>query len=184
MLTGEDACPTTAGVVRGGESVPVREFTGRFERHSRHLPHLEEPGATYFVTCTLRRPAAVDLTETRLGTMVVDALRHFDGTRFWLYDYTVMPDHIHAILKPCPDGDRTRSLSSIMHSIKGWLAHEINRVVGRKGPLWQDETYDHIIRDDRDYEEIAGYILHNPRVRGLVAEATDWPWWGKGDGPV
>ena len=62
------------------------------------------------------------------------------------------------------------------------LAHWINEVCGRRGPLWQDETYDHIIRNQADYQETAAYILDNAPRKGLVKQATDWPWWGKGGG--
>jgi putative transposase len=46
--------------------------------------------------------------------------------------------------------------------------------------LWQDESYDHIIRNEADYREKARYIWENPVRRGLVADPATWPWWGCG----
>jgi len=159
-----------------------------FQRRSRHLPHWEEPGATYFLTFALRRPPVTDLTAPEIGPLVVGALRRFDGERYWLYDYTVMPDHVHVILKPIVRHDaRTGriacpTLSRILGPLKGAVAHQINQLLGRSGPLWQDETYDHILRNPADYQEKAAYIFQNAHTAGLQDDPADWPWWGKGSG--
>jgi len=160
------------------------EHISAFERRLRHLPHWEEPGATYFITFALRRPATVDLTQPDIGQLIVEALRHFDGERYLLYDYTVMPDHVHFILRPLGPPGKSERLSRITQSLKGWLAYRINRLCGGSGPLWQDESYDHIIRNEADHQETAGYILDNPSRRGLISDPIEWPWWGKGSGPV
>ncbi|HJN17400.1 MAG TPA: transposase [Armatimonadota bacterium] len=146
------------------------------------MPHWEEPGATYFLRFGLQRPAVVDLTVPEIGRLVVGALKHWDGDRYVLYDYTVMPDHVHAILRPIVDAHSAEQLSRILGPLKGWLARQINALVGRQGPLWQAETYDHIIRDDADYLARAGYIFDNPHTEGLIADPLDWPWWGRGSG--
>jgi REP element-mobilizing transposase RayT len=112
--------------------------------------------------------------------VVVDALRFHNGKRYLLYDCTVMPDHVHAVLKPLAVDGKTERLSRIMHSIKSWLAHEINQRVGGSGRLWQDETYDHLLRNEADYQEKAAYIYDNPRRAGLTDDPAKWPWWGNG----
>jgi REP element-mobilizing transposase RayT len=146
----------------------------------RHLPHIEDAGATYFITFSLRRPPAVDLTTLENGQILISALRYLDGKLYSLYDYTVMPDHLHCIIRPLRLNGSTVRLSRIYHSFKSWTAQKINNAEGRSGPLWQDESYDHIIRNREDYEEKAAYILDNPRRRGLVVDGAQWPWWGKG----
>jgi REP element-mobilizing transposase RayT len=125
----------------------------------------------------------VDLTDPRLAPIVIHALRYRDGDWHWLYDYTVMPDHAHAILKPIVQDDGATSLSDILQGVKSWSAHEMNRVLRRKGPLWQDETHNRILRDEAEYREKANYILQNAHDWGLVDDPTEWPWWGKGNGP-
>ncbi len=154
------------------------------ERRKRHLPHWEAPGEAYFITFCLARPPAVDLTEARFASLVVAALCHFDGSRYILYDYVVMPDHVHCILQPTVADGRTEPLSRIMQSLKGWLARQINAAAGRSGKLWQTETYDHLLRNVADYEEKSAYILDNPFRSGLVQQGAEWAWCGRGSGVV
>jgi len=154
----------------------------QFEKRARHLPHWEGPGETYFVTFCLRRPPTVDLTDPEIAPLVVGALRHFDGRRYVLYDYTVMPDHVHLIMRPVVCNGRAERLHQITHSLKSWLAHAINKRLGRSGRVWQEEACDHVIRNDRDYEEKSTYIRNNPGERGLLGVLAEWPWWGTGSG--
>jgi len=161
-----------------GTQTEISEFAKR----QRRLPHHEEPGATYFLRFSLLRRSLVDLTRPDIAPIVVSALRFHDNARYWLYDYTVMPEHVHVILKPLVRDGKTERLHRITGALKGFMAYRINRVIGRRGALWQDETYSQIIHSRREYEALAHYILENPRVRGLVEEPTDWPWWGRGSG--
>lgn len=154
----------------------------RMTKRRRDLPHWEAPDATYFVTFKQRRPPAADLTEPALGQIVVNALRFLDGRKYILFDYTVMPDHVHLILRPLPAAGSPQALWRITGSLKSWLARRINEIAGRRGPLWQDESYDHILRDQGDYLEKAAYIYDNPRRKGLVDDPAKWPWWGIGSG--
>ena len=128
------------------------------EPHPKRLPHHEVPGGSYFLTFALQRPATIDLTDEAIAPLVVAALRFFDGQRYLLYDYTVMPDPVHLILTPLAREAECEPLSRITHSLKSWLAHEINKMLGRKGSIWQDETYDHVLRNEQDYAEKAAYI--------------------------
>ena len=149
-------------------------------RTRRHLPHIEADGATYFVTFTLREAMTVDLTNPAVASIITQARRYFAGSRYLLYDYTVMPDHVHVILKPLTEESEHNSLDNIMHSIKSWTATRINECVGRRGHLWRDESWDRIIRGRANYEETAHYIWNNPMARGLVDDPAKWPWWGRG----
>ncbi|MBM3477348.1 MAG: hypothetical protein FJX75_29110 [Armatimonadetes bacterium] len=149
-------------------------------KRRRHLPHWDEPGATYFLTFCVKRGVAADLTRPELAELVVGALRFRDGSRYWLYDYIVMPEHVHAILKPIVHEGRTEPMCEIMAGLKWWTARRINPLLGRRGPFWQDETYNRIIRTRREYNARATYILENAHVRGLVGDPVEWPWWGHG----
>jgi REP element-mobilizing transposase RayT len=117
-----------------------------FERYRRRLPHWEEPGATYFLTATLHDRQLCDLSTPQLAPIIIDALRYFDGIRYDLYDYVVMPDHIHLILRIQERDGRCEALSKITHSLYRWMARRINEVLAREGQLWQHENYDHIVR--------------------------------------
>lgn len=90
------------------------------------------------------------LKDRRLSQIVVDSLKHFDGIRYALGEWVVMPNHVHMILQPFPDYD----LSEIMRSIKLYTAHIINKNLGVSGTVWQDESFDHIIRNAKQKNRI------------------------------
>jgi REP element-mobilizing transposase RayT len=107
--------------------------------------------------CTLRRADCRGI--------VAGALRHADGDDFLLGDFVVMPNHVHLFVKPL--GERT--LARITQSWKGWSAREINRLLGRRGAFWQEESYDHIVRDHDQWIDLAQYIRRNPVKARLPA---------------
>ncbi len=110
--------------------------------------------------CWLRRP--------EIGEIVAKALRRFEGERYRLMAWCVMPNHVHAVVRPLG----AHSLSEIVHSWKSFSAGAVNKVLGREGALWQGESYDHLIRDQRDLEAQIRYVRENPGKAGLV----DWRW--------
>ncbi len=88
-----------------------------------------------------------------------------------LIAYSIMPNHVHFVgsLK----GER--SLSQIMHSLKGFTAREANRLLGKTGiPFWQPESYDRVIRKGRLASSVI-YTLNNPVKAGLVERWDQWP---------
>ena len=109
-------------------------------------------------SCILRDPA--------LAQIVASALKHFEGQRYDLVAWVVMPNHVHAMLTPRPGFD----LGKILHSWKSFSAHEINKKTGREGDVWQHETYDHIVRDPDSLWHFAKYIMDNPRQAGVQVD--------------
>jgi REP-associated tyrosine transposase len=63
-----------------------------------------------------------------------------------------------------------------MKSLKGFTAWECNRALGRKGTFWQQESYDHVIRDSAEFQRIVRYVLNNPVKAGLVKDWREWKW--------
>ncbi len=103
-----------------------------------------------------------------LAEVVAKALRHFDGGRYDLLAWCVMPNHVHAVVKPREENE----LVDILHSWKSFTAHEINKRLGRREEVWQKESYDHLIRDGEDLRNQVTYVLENPRKAGLL----NWEW--------
>lgn len=103
------------------------------------------------------------LSDERVATVVENSLRHFDGMRYSLGAWVIMPNHVHVLV--APKGHRT--LRSILHSWKSFSAKAINKLMGRSGSLWQEESYDHIVRSDAQQRHYEGYIEDNPRKAGL-----------------
>ena len=135
----------------------------------RHLPHMERPDATYFVTfATLTRevlaPVCRDLV---LATCVAE-----DGVSSYLHAAVVMPDHVHLILQPYPQF----RLPQVMQRIKGVSAHRVNHMLGRRGSLWTEESFDRIVRLGESIREKSEYVCENPVRAGLVAVADEYRW--------
>jgi REP element-mobilizing transposase RayT len=115
--------------------------------------------------CYLKRP---DLAE-----IVAGSLKFFDRERYDLRAWVVMPNHAHVVVQPRPP----HILSEILHGWKSFSSHKINELLPRKVvPFWQDESYDHLIRNDNDLHRCVHYTLMNPVNAGLCAEPQLWPW--------
>jgi REP element-mobilizing transposase RayT len=84
----------------------------------------------------------------------------------------VMPNHVHAVLRP----NSPHTLKQTLQSWKSFTSKVIGGVLQRRGPLWQPEYYDHIVRDLNDLDRTLRYVLTNPVSAGL----NDWPWFGVG----
>jgi len=147
----------------------------------RNLPHFEKPWAIYHITFSTiegRELAPED------RDIVLNCIRHWDERRYRLSAACVMPDHVHMIIQPGvesqdPDGMPIfHSLSTILHTIKSYTAHEINKRCGSKGNLWEKESFDRYMRSDADLEEKFHYVLRNPWAAGVVSqtEAYSWVW--------
>jgi REP element-mobilizing transposase RayT len=135
----------------------------------RQLPHLGTPDSTYFVTFRCR--PGLFLSEPAKA-IVMSAIRHWDGARIDLDAAVVMPDHAHLIFRVLGG----LSLSAILQSIKGYSARLVNALLGRRGPFWLDESFDHIVRHRRELEDKIEYIRRNPVAGGLAASWKEYPW--------
>ncbi len=110
------------------------------------------------------------LKKDDIAEIMDNALKHFDGERYDLLAWAIMPNHIHIIVKPYTG----HKLDEIVHSWKSFTAKEINKRLGRKGSVWMDEYYDHLIRDDNDFKNQVHYVISNPERAGL----QNWKWYG------
>ena len=89
-----------------------------------------------------------------------------------------MPDHIHLILTPLVN-EREReifSLIEIMRGIKGASARAINQYLERHGPVWQEESFDHVLRSSEGLDAKVEYVLQNPVRKGLVSNWREYRW--------
>jgi REP element-mobilizing transposase RayT len=114
------------------------------------------------------------LRRAEIATLVADTLRHFDGVRYWLDAWVVMPNHVHAVLALQPG----MTLSSVLHSWKSFTAKEANKMLPEKTTreFWQRESYDHICRDAEEITRCVVYVERNPVRARLCVKAEDWPW--------
>ena len=181
----------------GGTDVPACEPSRHgvrfFTMTRRNLPHWQDPGRIYFVTFRVSKGG---LLAEEMRDIVLQASRHWHHQRYHLYAVTVMPDHVHLLLWPrpleapgmsaaqasLPVSGRTivevefHSLSDIMHALKSYTAHEIQRRFGWRGSVWMDESFDRIVRDDAEFTEKWNYIAQNAVKKGLAATAENYRW--------
>jgi len=165
--------------------------------YQRHLPHCHPGGAYLFVTWRLEgsllaelpeviytapghRFAAEDralargrgprwLSDTRVAAKLVGVLQAGERENLYeLFAWVIMPNHVHMLIL------RISDLRKIMHWIKGRSAKEANLILGRTGPFWQHESYDHFVRSRKEFDRVANYIEENPVSAGFVSDAKGW----------
>ena len=119
------------------------------------------------------------LGDGRVARLVRDNLGHWDGVRFRLHRYVILPNHVHLLIEPLEvegaEGAR-HALRRITQGLKGYTAYHANRILGRRGTFWQDESYDHWVRDGKEYDRIVEYIDLNPPQARLCERPAQWPW--------
>jgi REP element-mobilizing transposase RayT len=143
-------------------------------RYRRRLPHLQKADCDLFVTFCINGSSHLPPEARHL---VLDHCLREHGRRVLLHAVVVMPDHVHLLLTPLrnPEGWPV-PLVEILQCLKSATAHRINRLLHRSGPVWQDESFDHVLRSDESLQERCEYIRQNPVRRGLVRTPEDYPW--------
>jgi REP element-mobilizing transposase RayT len=110
------------------------------------------------------------LADKRIASLVQSALLHFDGERYRLSAWVIMPNHVHVLAAPCLGF----SLSSITHSWKSYTAQQANKILMRTGSFWFEDYFDRYIRNAKHYENAISYIEGNPVRAGLCKSSRDW----------
>ena len=111
------------------------------------------------------------MRDVRIASLVANALLFFDGERYEICAWCVMPKHVHVVF------DALVNLDSIVQSWKSYTSKEANRLLNRKGKFWHDDYFDRSIRSREEFDRTIQYVLNNPINAGLM----DWPWVGRRD---
>jgi len=143
-------------------------------RYRRRLPHLQKADCDLFVAFRAMKNGPLPAPARDL---VLDHCLREHGKRANLLAVVVMPDHVHLLLTPLrnPDG-WPYPLVDILQCLKSTTGHRINKLLHRSGPVWQDESLDHVLRSDESLKEKCEYIRQNPVRRGLVRRPEDYRW--------
>jgi REP element-mobilizing transposase RayT len=161
-----------------------KEFPGDKQRirdaRKRHFAGFDHQlDKNPYGACYLRKP--------EVAKIVIDKILEYDGSLFDLQAYTIMPNHVHVLfsmarqifeknencLNEAPE--HYVQLDKVMHLIKGGSSILINQHLGRTGRFWFKDSYDHFVRKESEWLNIANYILRNPDKAGLVKHPGDWP---------
>lgn len=145
----------------------------RYE-YRRRLPHYQKDDRPIFVTF---RALGVFRLSPEARSLVLQHCLHDDGRTIQLHAAVIMPDHAHLLFTALRDlKGWTFTLPRILKSIKGTSARSINKLLGTHGPVWQDESFDHVLRGNESFAETVEYIRQNPVRRRLAAKPEDYPW--------
>ena len=111
------------------------------------------------------------LRDERIGDMVESALLFFDGVRYRIHAWTIMPNHVHVLFTPI----EPHSMSEIVGAWKSFTGKEAKRMLGLEANFWQEDYFDRFIRDEKHFAKAREYIEANPLAAGLCARIEDWP---------
>jgi putative transposase len=113
------------------------------------------------------------LRDAAVARVVEQAMRHFDGDRYSLFSLVVMPNHVHALVKP----HSGHELEEVLQSWKSYTSLKINRMLKSSGSLWQAEGFDRIVRDSGHLRRVVRYIERNPEKIGEECPRWTTPAW-------
>ncbi len=114
------------------------------------------------------------LAQPEVRRIVQECLLRFNEERLQLHAAVIMPNHVHLLLEPLAGN----SLSELLKGIKGASARKINQMLGTTGSkFWMDESYDHIVRSEAQYQRFIRYIAENP-VKANLSEDKYWLYHG------
>src|SRR5947207_3053182 len=148
-------------------------------RYHRRLPHFERPWSKYAITFSTRNRR---ILSERARDVVLESIRRWDGRRYELFGACVMPNHVHLLIEPMVERQNESgnsiffSLSKILHSIKSFTANRINKIERSNAPVWENESFDRMIRSERDLQEKFEYITRNPWDAGIAKPKEDYRW--------
>jgi REP element-mobilizing transposase RayT len=163
----------------GGFLFVTWRLSGSLPRNLERGARKPEPETTGRVFVTLDRHAdratsgPLWLGDRRIAHLLNNALQYGERERYFynLRAWVIMPNHVHVLLEP------KVSLATITRWLKGSTARQANENLGRTGNnFWQNESFDHWVRNDEELNRIVRYIEYNPVTAGLVRTAEDWPW--------
>lgn len=118
------------------------------------------------------------LSNSAVANIVSEAIHHRDGTKYDLYAYCIMPNHVHMTFKMIiknPD-DGMPALTKVLKNLKSFTALKANKILNRTGSFWQAESFDRFIRNADELASTIRYVLTNPVKAALIDEWQNWPY--------
>ncbi|MCW5558597.1 MAG: transposase [Verrucomicrobiae bacterium] len=146
-------------------AVRRREWEGLCQIEDDRLRHRKTEAYVDrgYGSCVLRRK--------EIAAIVEENLLHFDGERYRLLAWCIMPNHVHIAVEVWQ-----RPLAELVHSWKSYTATQAQRLLGKTGAFWQSEYFDRYLRDENHFQRVVRYVEYNPVKARLCASPGDWPW--------
>lgn len=115
---------------------------------------------------------ACHLKDSRIADVVQESILRFNGDRYKLRPWVIMPNHVHFMITPISPW----RISDIIQRLKSYTSHQANKILRRTGKFWQEDYFDRYIRNYEHFEKTAAYIENNPVKARLCKKASDWRW--------
>jgi ATP-dependent DNA helicase RecG len=152
----------------GAQTFLSASSSAEIEKKRPNLPRWTLSEATYFITFSTDQHHILSKQEQKI---VFDHILEGAQEFYRLLATVIMPDHVHILLQPLDD----YTLSEILKGIKGVSANKMNKTRSQPDTIWQSESFDWIIRSQKDLEEKLLYMSNNPIKAGLVEQIEDYP---------
>ena len=111
------------------------------------------------------------LREKAIANEIKASIEFFEGTALTTHAYCIMPNHLHWVFTHKEDA---QVVWRLLQRMKSFTAKKCNNILNRHGQFWEDESYDHIVRDAKEFDNIVLYTLQNPVKAGFVTNWQDW----------
>ncbi len=156
----------------------LKDFSRRWFAKFEDILHKEESGLVW-------------LKDQQIANLVAESLQYRNGKIYKLVAFCIMSNHVHVVFTPLLNEKSLTevaasnplryescelTLGAIMQTLKGYTAHEANKILNRTGQFWEVESYDHQVRNAEELGRIVKYVLNNPVKAGLVKDWRDWKW--------
>ena len=166
----------------------IHNIIGEIEQEYEQLIYKERKRMfgkydSYLDTCS---SGATYLKQPEIAELVAKEIYRFNGDLYDLVAFCIMSNHVHLLIDTsiqlpeffCPkewEMLELEPLQNIMKRIKGPSAVYSNRILKRSGRFWQKESYDHYVRNQKEFQNIIAYILNNPVKAGIVERWEEYP---------
>ena len=155
-------------------SAPHKMLLEHKYEYRRKLPHYQKADRPLFITFRKLLPNPFS---DQARDLVLQHCLHDHAKKYQLHSVVVMPDHVHLLITPLRDGSGwPYALPAILKLIKGASARSINKLLGTFGPVWQEESFDHVLRSEESFTQKLEYIRQNPVRSGLVQIPEEYRW--------
>jgi REP element-mobilizing transposase RayT len=142
--------------------------------YRRRLPHYQNASGALFVT--FGTYSRFVLSDSARDQMMQHCL-HDNGKRMHLSAAVIMPNHVHLLFWALRDPTGwPYPMVDILQALKSSSAHTLNKLLHRTGPLWDEESFDHVLRSADSWQQKREYIRQNPVKAGLVKRSEDYRW--------
>lgn len=144
----------------------LRVATDSTRRLHHNTPGWVKAGADFHIRIRVARDSEAPLTEPSLANALLASAEFYHSTGRWFSRlFLLMPDHVHALIAFPPESD----MRTVIGRWKAWQTRTA-------GVRWQDNFFDHRIRNQHELQRKAEYIRQNPVVKGLCRNSDEWPW--------